>query len=97
MSLNRTSIRALIPAMLGVAIWYSGVRGNDTGGIIPYANYDRLTATEMAAAHCARFNKLTKATAVDPQYGGYYSFACIWPHKATRSYATTRSVPVELK
>jgi len=74
-----------------------GLTGNDTGGIIPYANYDRAAATEMAAAHCARFNKVTKATAVDPQYGGYYSFACIWPHKATRSYATTRSVPVELK
>lgn len=72
-----------------------GLTGNDTGGIIPYANYDRTAATEMAAAHCARFNKLTKATAVDPQYGGYYSFACVWPHKATRSYA--RSVPVELK
>ena len=71
-----------------------GLTGNDTGGIIPYANYDRAAATEMAAAHCARFNKLTKATAVDPQYGGYYSFACIWPHKATRSYATTRVVPV---
>lgn len=74
-----------------------GLTGNDTGGIIPYANYDRATATEMAAAHCAGFNKVTKATAVDPKYGGYYSFACIWPHKAARSYATTREVPVELK
>ncbi len=74
-----------------------GLTGNDTGGIIPYANYDRATATEMAAAHCAGFNKVTKATAVDPRYGGYYSFACIWPHKATRSYATTRPVAVELK
>jgi uncharacterized protein YceK len=93
----RRAVPLLVLLLLSGCGTGPGLTGNDTGGIIPYANYDRVTATEMAAAHCARFNKVTKATAVDPQYGGYYSFACIWPHKATRSYATTRSVPVELK
>ena len=53
-----------------------GLKGNDTGGIIPYAQVDPRTAQDMAVAHCAQFNRYPKATAVDARYGGYYSFAC---------------------
>lgn len=54
-----------------------GLTGNDTGGIIPYANFDRAQAAALASDHCARWGKLAKATGVDPQYGGYYSFSCV--------------------
>ena len=54
-----------------------GVTGNDTGGIIPYAYAPPEQARDLAIAHCARYNKQPKATGVDPQYGGYYSFSCV--------------------
>jgi hypothetical protein len=59
----------------------AGVTGNDTGGIIPYAAADPAGARELALAHCARYDKLPRATGVDPQYGGYYSFACEWDRR----------------
>lgn len=54
-----------------------GLTGNDTGGIIPYANFSKPEAMAMAADHCARWGRLAKATGVDPRYGGYYSFSCV--------------------
>jgi hypothetical protein len=54
-----------------------GLTGNDTGGIIPYANFSKSDAMAMADDHCARYGKLAKATGVDPRYGGYYSFSCV--------------------
>lgn len=53
-----------------------GMTGNDTGGIIPYASVSRELARDMAVEHCARYGKEARATGVDAQYGGYYSFAC---------------------
>jgi hypothetical protein len=54
-----------------------GLPGNDTGGIIPYANFSQSEAMAMAGEHCGRYGKLAKGTGVDPQYGGYYSFSCV--------------------
>ena len=54
-----------------------GLTGNDTGGILPYANYSKPEAMALAADHCARYGKLVKATGVDPRYGGYYSFSYV--------------------
>jgi hypothetical protein len=54
-----------------------GLTGNDTGGIIPYANFTRAEAMAMARDHCARYGMLAKAVAVDARYGGYYSFSCV--------------------
>jgi hypothetical protein len=53
-----------------------GLTGNDTGGIIPYANFSKAESMAMAGEHCARYGKLAKGTGVDPRYGGYYSFSC---------------------
>jgi hypothetical protein len=53
-----------------------GVTGNDTGGIIPYASVPPEVARDLAIEHCARYNKGARATGIDAQYGGYYSFAC---------------------
>ena len=54
-----------------------GLTGNDTGGIIPYANFSRPEAMAMARDHCGRYGTIAKATGVDARYGGYYSFSCV--------------------
>jgi hypothetical protein len=53
-------------------------KGNDTGGIIAYALASRVDARQLAVDHCASYGKVAKLLAVDPQYGGYVSFACRW-------------------
>jgi hypothetical protein len=58
-----------------------GVTGNDTGGIIPYASFSRLEARQLATNHCAMYGKLAHARSVDPRYGGYYSFACVFDRR----------------
>ena len=62
-----------------------GLTGNDTGGIIPYANFSQPDAMAMAGEHCARYGRLAKATGVDPRYGGYYSFSCVIDRRARLS------------
>jgi hypothetical protein len=53
-------------------------KGNDTGGIIAYPMAAQTDVRQLAADHCARYDKVAKFLAVDPQYGGYISFACRW-------------------
>ena len=53
-------------------------KGNDTGGIIAYSVAQQADARQLAVDHCARYGKVVKFLAVDPQYGGYLSFACRW-------------------
>ena len=74
----------LAAPLSGAAAGVGPIEANDTGGIIPYASADRDGARELALAHCARYDKLPKATGVDPQYGGYYSFACEWDRRGPR-------------
>jgi len=56
------------------AYWFDidtvpALKGNDTGGIIAYP---------LAIDHCARYGKVVKFLGVQPNYGGYVSFACRW-------------------
>jgi hypothetical protein len=60
------------------ADWISAVKGNDTGGIIAYTVAMASDARQIAVNHCARYGKVAKFMAVDPQPGGYISFACRW-------------------
>jgi hypothetical protein len=53
-------------------------RGNDTGGIIAYSLASQADIRALAINHCASFGKVVKFLAVDPQEGGYISFACRW-------------------
>jgi hypothetical protein len=76
--MHRFSLVLIGCGLLGCAGPGGGVTGNDTGGIIPYASADPAGASVLASEHCARYDKLPRATGVDPQYGGYYSFACSW-------------------
>lgn len=54
-----------------------GVTGNDTGGIIPYDPSVERIYRRLAAAHCARWGRLSHITSVHRQYGDYIAFVCI--------------------
>jgi hypothetical protein len=54
-----------------------GLTGNDTGGIIPYSPAVEGVYRDMAAAHCARWGRLSHVTSVHRKYGDYISFVCI--------------------
>jgi hypothetical protein len=60
------------------ADWISPVKGNDTGGIIAYTVAQQSDARQIAVNHCARYGKVAKFLAIDPQPGGYISFSCRW-------------------
>ena len=60
------------------ADWVPSFKGNDTGGIIAYPLTARTDVRQLAVNHCASYGKVVKFLAVDPQYGGYLSFACRW-------------------
>jgi hypothetical protein len=67
----------LMPAAAG-AQWVPPFKGNDTGGIIAYPLAAQMDVRQVAVDHCASYGKVVKFLAVDPQYGGYISFACRW-------------------
>jgi len=60
------------------ADWVPSFKGNDTGGIIAWELAHDADARLLAINHCASYGKVVKFLAVDPQYGGYISFACRW-------------------
>ena len=60
------------------ADWVPSFKGNDTGGIIAYQMASQMDVRQLAVDHCASYGKVVKFLAVDPQYGGYISFACRW-------------------
>jgi hypothetical protein len=75
------SLVAVCGALAGAparADWVPPFKGNDTGGIIAYSLAAHVDARQLAVDHCARYGKVVKFLAVDPQYGGYISFACRW-------------------
>ncbi len=55
-----------------------GLTGNDTGGVIQWTPENQVHAREIAAAHCARFNKYARITSDHARYGDYVAFACSW-------------------
>lgn len=60
------------------AQWVPSFKANDTGGIIAYPLASQIDVRQLAVDHCAYYGKGVKFLAVDPQYGGYISFACRW-------------------
>jgi hypothetical protein len=60
-----------------------GVTGNDVGGIIPWSLPNQELAQDIAGGHCASYGKYPRITSVDPQYGGYIAFTCIFPRPPT--------------
>ena len=60
------------------ADWVPRFKGNDTGGIIAYSLATEADARQLAVNHCASYGKIAKFLAIDPEEGGYISFACRW-------------------
>ena len=60
-----------------VGIW--GGHSNDTGGIIAWSPEIAYSYRAIAAAECARWNKVAVITSVHPWYGDYIGFACQYP------------------
>jgi hypothetical protein len=70
-----SGVLAVAPAR---ADWVPRFKGNDTGGIIAYSLATEADARQLAVDHCAKYGKIVKFLAVDPEYGGYLSFSCRW-------------------
>ena len=67
------------------------MKGNDTGGIIAYSLAMQADARQLAVDHCARYGKVVKFLGVQPNYGGYVSFACRWvPYGANERPLVTK-------
>jgi hypothetical protein len=84
-------ILGMLASVPASADWVPSFRGNDTGGIIAYTLATQADARQIAVAHCAKYGKVAKFLAIDPQEGGYISFACRWvPYGATELPLTTK-------
>jgi hypothetical protein len=78
------------------------LKGNDTGGIIPWSCEAEAAAVAMAGEHCASYGKYSRITSVHRQYGDYIAFTCLWtpyiarfqiPGAPTRSVCNTPARP----
>ena len=72
------AVCGMLASAPALADWVPPFKGNDTGGIIAYTLATQKDARQIAVDHCARYGKVAKFLAVDPEYGGYVSFACRW-------------------
>jgi hypothetical protein len=68
----------MLAAAPAQADWVPSFKGNDTGGISAYSVARDIDVRQRAVDHCANFGKVVKFLAVEPQDGGYISFACRW-------------------
>ncbi|HEY1475845.1 MAG TPA: hypothetical protein VGF53_17380 [Pseudolabrys sp.] len=81
--MNRIWIAALVLAIgwslpASADLWWDGVKGNDTGGIISWSPDHELIAPQWAAEHCAHYKKFAQITSIGRQYGNYIAFDCNW-------------------
>ena len=74
------AVAGMLASLPAQADWVGKFRGNDTGGIIAYDLASQYDARAVAVKHCAKYGKVAKFLAVDPQPGGYISFSCRWVH-----------------
>jgi hypothetical protein len=76
--LNTPAIRALAAGIVLQAFFWGGysVKGNDTGGIIPYRAGADEYALQLAGQHCMFYGKYAVITSVHPWPGDYIGFVC---------------------
>src|ERR1700759_5518591 len=72
------AVAGMLAAVPAQAVGVGCCRGNDPGGIIAYELASQSDALQIAVTHCAKYGKVAKFLAVDPQPGGYISFSCRW-------------------
>lgn len=70
------TLLAAVPANAG---WFDAIKGNDTGGIVPWSPDLRETLGATAAAHCANYNKVALITSIPSRPGDYAGFICALP------------------
>jgi hypothetical protein len=68
-------------AYAGLAGPGPGLTGNDTGGIIQWTPDVDLVYRDIAAAHCARWNRLAGITSVHRTQGEYIGFQCVYSRR----------------
>ena len=92
-SLAGLAVACLVSCGAGPARAYEvpPFKGNDTGGIIAWTLAGQTDARQLAIDHCAGYGKLVKPLAVQRIYGGYISFACVWP-RPVRSVQVQRII-----
>jgi hypothetical protein len=73
-----SALSICVLASTAQAGWY-GEHGNDTGGIIPWSPAVSQIYWDVAANHCAQYNKVPHITSVHPWYGDYVGFTCAFP------------------
>ncbi|MBI3435391.1 MAG: hypothetical protein HY056_09990 [Proteobacteria bacterium] len=73
------AILALGTSCLPAQAWWTGARGNDIGGIIAWSPSIAHSYRDIAAAHCAHWNKVAVITSVRRGYGDYVGFMCRFP------------------
>ena len=77
MRFNRIQTRAAAATLFGVFLWSgSGVKGNDTGGVIPWQPGADEYALHLAGEHCMRYRKYAVITSVHPWPGDFIGFVC---------------------
>jgi len=90
-SASLVAVCGMLASAPALADWVPPFKGNDTGGIIAYELAKTADARQIAVDHCAKYGKVVKFLAVDPQYGGYVSFACRWvPYGADQQPLRTK-------
>lgn len=67
--------------------------GNDTGGIIAWAYAATVDARALANNHCASYGKLMRPLSAQRSYGGYISFACVWPRRGQQVVVLVPGAP----
>ncbi len=77
---GRNHVRVLSGALLGVSFWFgSGIKGNDTGGIIAWSPGIEAHAPAIVSDHCGRYGKYGVITSIHPWPGDFIGFACRRP------------------
>ncbi len=54
----------------------SGIKGNDTGGIIPWSPDNQRHARAIAQENCAAYGKQARIVSNDRIYGGMIGYRC---------------------
>lgn len=74
---KKPAIQTLAATVFGAMLWFQGgVKGNDTGGMIPWQPGADEYALQLAGAHCMRYDKYAVITSVHPWPGDYIGFVC---------------------
>src|SRR5438876_5108136 len=79
------ALSAVLPATSASAWWWDEVKGNDTGGIVPWSCENERDAVRIAADYCAGWRKYGRVTSIHRQPGDYIAFNCLWSPDRARS------------